>query len=124
MKNVILLSLLIFTTIVFANETEVNLPFNEESAKYWQFISDRTMGGISDGQASLEKDGDMFFARLTGNVSTANNGGFIQLRSTLSFSNLYKENNKLKGVRLNVRGNGEIYHIFICYATTSQKIRE
>ena len=25
----------------------------------------------------------------------------------------YKENNKLKGVRLNVRGNGEIYHIFI-----------
>ena len=113
MKKTLLLILLTFTTMVFAAEEEIQLPFSEENAKHWQYISDRTMGGVSDGQALLEQDGDMFFARLKGNVSTDNNGGFIQLRSTLSFTNLDKEGNKLKGVRLNVRGNGETYHIFI-----------
>ena len=71
------------------------------------------MGGVSNGQAILEKEEDMFFARLIGNVSTANNGGFIQLRSTLSFVNLNDNNKTLQGVRLNTRGNGETYHIFI-----------
>ena len=99
--------------MAFAVEEEFQITFNEENAKYWGYISDRTMGGISDGQALLEKDGDMFFARLIGNVTTENNGGFIQLRSTLSFINLNQGGKKLKGVRLNVRGNGETYHIFI-----------
>ena len=105
--------LLTFTTMIFAAEEDGNLTFSTDSAKYWQYISDRTMGGISEGQAALEKDGKMFFARLTGNVSTANNGGFIQLRSRFSFSNFQKNDKKIKGVRLNVRGNGETYHIFI-----------
>ena len=64
---------------------EIRVPFNKESAKYWGYISDRTMGGISNGQAFLDEDENKIFARLTGNVSTDNNGGFIQLRSTLSF---------------------------------------
>ena len=99
--------------MISAFAEEVQIPFSKESAKYWQYISDRTMGGISDGQAFIEQDEDVFFARLTGNVSTENNGGFIQLRSTLSFINLDKEDKKIKGVRLNTRGNGETYHIFI-----------
>ena len=60
----------------------------------------------------------MFFARLIGNVSTANNGGFIQLRSTLSFVNLIDNKKSIKGVRINTRGNGETYHIFIRTSTT------
>ena len=79
----------------------------------WQYISDRTMGGVSNGKAILEQDEGMYFARLTGNVSTENNGGFIQLRSALSFINLDKKGKQIKGIRINVRGNGEIYHIFI-----------
>ena len=35
------------------------------------------MGGVSEGSVSLEQDGDMVFVRLTGDVSTRNNGGFI-----------------------------------------------
>ena len=112
MKKTLLLILLIFTTILSAEEN-IDLPFTKDSAKYWQYISDRTMGGVSDGQAALEQDGEMFFARLTGNVSTKNNGGFIQLRSRFSFANFEKDGKKLKGVRLNVRGNGETYYIFI-----------
>ena len=105
--------LLTFTTMIFAAEVDINLPFTQDSAKYWQYLSDRTMGGVSDGEATLEQDGEMFFARLTGNVSTKNNGGFIQLRSMFSFDNFEKDGKKVKGVRLNVRGNGETYYIFI-----------
>ena len=105
--------LLFITNILFAEEGEVNILFSLESSEDWQFISDRTMGGVSNGQAFLDQDGDLFFARLIGNVSTDNNGGFIQLRSILPFEKIYNENKTFLGVRLNVRGNGEIYHIFI-----------
>ena len=113
MKHILFLLLLSFANLVFAAEEETHISFNKENAKYWQYISDRTMGGISDGQALLEQDGDRFFARLTGDVSTKNNGGFIQLRSNLLFSSFQEDVKKIKGVRLKVRGNGEIYHVFI-----------
>ena len=113
MKKILFPILLVFITTISLAEEQIQISFSKESTKYWQYISDRTMGGISDGQAVIEQDEDIFFVRLTGNVSTKNNGGFIQLRSTFSFTNLNIENKKIKGVRLNVRGNGETYHIFI-----------
>ena len=100
------------TSIALAKE-EISIPFTEENTRYWQYISDQTMGGISNGQAVLDKDGDIIFARLTGNVSTANNGGFIQIRTTFSFVDLINSDKNLLGVRLNTKGNGETYHIFI-----------
>ena len=102
----------ILSSIAFAKD-DISIPFTEENARYWQYISDQTMGGISNGQAILDKDGDMLFARLTGNVSTANNGGFIQIRTTFSFVDLINSDKNLRGVRLNTKGNGETYHIFI-----------
>ena len=110
------LALLITLTLssnTFAAEENLSFPFNADSGKYWQYVSDRVMGGVSDGQVDLEKDGEMYYARLTGNVSTANNGGFIQLRAGVSFANSEKNGNNLQGVRLNVRGNGETYYIHI-----------
>ena len=41
----------------------------------------------ADGQVTLEQDQGMYYARLTGNVSTKNYGGFIQLRTGISFAN-------------------------------------
>ena len=113
MKKILLLLLLTFATMISAAEEDINISFTQDSVKYWQYISDRTMGGVSNGQVALEQDGKMFFARLTGNVSTKNNGGFIQLRSRISLANSEKDGKKIKGVRLNVRGNGETYYIFI-----------
>ena len=109
----LLFSLLIFYSSVVFSKDQISIPFTEENARYWQYISDQTMGGVSDGQAILDKDGDMIFARLTGNVSTANNGGFIQIRTNCSFVDLINTNKDLKGVLLNTKGNGETYHIFI-----------
>ena len=101
----------LLTSVTYA--IEIFVPFNKENAKFWTYISDRTMGGVSNGEAILEQDDDVYFARLIGNVSTDNNGGFIQLRSTLSFVELKNSENIIQGVRLNTRGNGETYHIFI-----------
>ena len=109
----LLFSLLLFYSSVVFSKDQISIPFTEENARYWQYISDQTMGGVSDGQAILDKDGDMIFARLTGNVSTANNGGFIQIRTNFSFVDLINTNKDLKGVLLNTKGNGETYHIFI-----------
>ena len=112
-QKALFIMLLSFTTIATAKEEDLSFPFTPNSGLYWQYISDRTMGGVSNGQVTLEQDGEVSFAKLTGNVSTRNNGGFIQLRSRISFANSEKGGKALQGVRLNVRGNGEIYHIFI-----------
>ena len=110
------LALLITLTLsskIFAAQENLSFPFNADSGKYWQYVSDRVMGGVSDGRVDLENDGEMYYARLTGNVSTANNGGFIQLRAGVSFTNSEKDGKNLQGVRLNVKGNGETYYIHI-----------
>ena len=123
MKKLLLLILLTFTTIASADEDVLSFPFTLDNVKDWKYFSDQVMGGVSDGQVSLEQDGDMVFTRLTGNVRTDNNGGFIQLRTSTSLSNKplmfkllqnsKKIGKKLQGVRLKVKGNGEKYHIFI-----------
>ena len=115
--------LLTFATITSASEEVLSFPFTLDNVKNWKYVSDQVMGGVSEGQVLLEQDGDMVFTSLTGNVRTENNGGFIQLRTSTSVSNKplmfksihnsKKDGKKLQGVRLNVRGNGETYHIFI-----------
>ena len=92
---------------------DLSYPFNDDSGRYWQYISDQVMGGVSVGKVTLEQDGEMHYARLTGNVSTRNYGGVIQLRTGISFANSEKDGKNLQGVRLNVRGNGETYDIHI-----------
>ena len=47
----------------------------------WAYLADTVMGGISEGTAQFEDQGTSQVIRLSGEVSTANNGGFIQVRS-------------------------------------------
>ena len=69
----------------------------------WRYAADTVMGGVSDGQGAVEGG----VLRLTGTVSTANNGGFIQVRTDLSSG--------LSGntIHLRVRGNGERYFVHL-----------
>jgi hypothetical protein len=46
--------LLTFTPITFANDAGISLPFKLENTKYWQYFSDRVMGGVSDGKVGIE----------------------------------------------------------------------
>jgi len=71
----------------------------------WRYLADTVMGGVSEGQARAEGGA----IRLTGTVSTANNGGFIQVRTDLP-------NGAPEGttaLRLRVRGNGQRYFIHL-----------
>jgi hypothetical protein len=77
----------------------------EPVSKYeWRFFTDQVMGGVSTGQAVLQGEG----LHLTGEVSTANNGGFIQARAeTGAFAA------GTTGLRLRVKGDGQRYFIHL-----------
>src|SRR6056297_2596402 len=55
--------------------------FENDPAFRWQFFTDGVMGGISSGELTFEEERGNVHARMTGEVSTANNGGFIQMRT-------------------------------------------
>jgi len=88
--------------------------FDPQKSRNWSFFTDGVMGGVSSGKAFFGKSGSDNFVRLEGNVSTANNGGFIQIRHSLS---KYLDND-IKGISLKVRGNGEKYYVFIRTTST------
>lgn len=75
----------------------------------WDYVADTVMGGVSSGEVRFLSDGDVDFARLTGSVSTENNGGFIQFRHKLPS----RPDADISGVRLMVRGNGEPYFVHL-----------
>ena len=80
---------------------------NDVRAK-WSAISDQVMGGISEVNFyELEENGRKFY-RLEGDVSTKNNGGFIQVRKEYQI-----KDNSYKGIRLKVRGIESEYYIHI-----------
>ncbi len=74
----------------------------------WIPISDQVMGGISEVIFSEKEEGEIRFYRMEGSVSTENNGGFIQFRSTVEI-----DDKSYKGLRIKTRGNGEEYFIHI-----------
>ena len=84
--------------------------FTDGDAAGWSYVSDRVMGGVSDGGAAFMQEGDTTFARLAGEVSTANNGGFIQFRTKLEN---HPADKSFSGVRIRVRGNDNQYSIHI-----------
>ena len=75
----------------------------------WTYIADNVMGGISDGGVEFNLVDSNVYALLSGNVSTENNGGFIQIRRELKNIDL----SKAKSIRLYARGNNEKYYIFL-----------
>ena len=54
--------------------------FDKNPETRWRFIADTVMGGVSTGKVDFLTENGMAYARLTGSVSTENNGGFIQFR--------------------------------------------
>lgn len=69
----------------------------------WRFVSDRVMGGVSSGEAEVGSNPANI--RLTGSVSTDNNGGFIQVRRDLD-----PWPQDTREVILTVRGDGQTYY--------------
>jgi hypothetical protein len=109
MRNLVTLTLAVLLIAaasppVLADKTTIE-DFKMQPQERWQFITDTVMGGESSGQVAFMKEGGSSFARMTGRVSTANRGGFIQMRMNLAT----QPPQGAKGVRLVVRGNNQRY---------------
>ena len=103
---------LVFLITIFSYNnlySENNLRDNFDNPSSWRYIADDVMGGISSGKVEFINIDGKSNALLTGNVSTENNGGFIQIRKELKDINL----SKADSIRIVARGNNEKYFIFL-----------
>ena len=76
----------------------------------WQFFTDNVMGGRSSGDTAIEEYNGKKCYRMTGNVTTENNGGFIQMRVKIKPP---LSSHDYRGVYLNAFGNNYKYAIHI-----------
>jgi Complex I intermediate-associated protein 30 (CIA30) len=83
--------------------------FTMQPETRWRFFTDQVMGGVSTGGVTFAQEDGQPFARMTGQVSTANQGGFIQMRLDLASP----PPDGTTGVRLIVRGNGQRYFVHL-----------
>ena len=74
----------------------------------WLPFSDQVMGGISEINFFEREEDGISHYHMEGEVSTDNNGGFIQFRAGVSIDDLPYE-----GLRIKTRGNGEKYFIHV-----------
>ena len=102
------LTYLFLSTSLGMGENKLIDDFSNESQNRWQFFTDQVMGGISEGNASLVSDKSGQYVRLEGSVSTANNGGFIQIRTDINEGTY-----EAKGIIIKAKGNGEDYYIHL-----------
>lgn len=86
---------------------EMTEAMTRQTARDWSFLADRVMGGVSEGQARFDEEDGTGFLRLTGDVSTANRGGFVQMRRDIDLPE------GAEGLVLRVRGNGERYYVHL-----------
>ncbi|MGB1160725.1 MAG: CIA30 family protein [Alphaproteobacteria bacterium] len=77
----------------------------------WSYVSDRVMGGVSNGSGAYEVLDDRLSIRLFGDVSTDNNGGFIQVSLRVDGRRLNAK--QYSGVEIDVQGNGENYNVHV-----------
>ncbi|MEM1129230.1 MAG: CIA30 family protein [Pseudomonadota bacterium] len=106
----ILLSVFLVLAAPIAGADEIMIEtFEEQPETRWRFFTDGVMGGVSQGQASFDREDDRPFARMTGTVSTENNGGFIQIRMDLPPGAAQGTS----GIRLVARGNNERYFVHL-----------
>ena len=71
----------------------------------WAYLADTVMGGVSRGGAEFSAGA----LRLTGQVSTKNNGGFIQVRTRIDPTETVGKS----GIKIKVKGNGDVYYLHV-----------
>lgn len=80
----------------------------------WEGFTDQVMGGKSEMQIGRKAEDGHGFISLSGKVSLANNGGFIQTRLMLSPQrNGSFDASAFRGLRISARGKGDGYYIFL-----------
>ena len=94
---------------------DLSTPGVTSQKQNWAFFTDGVMGGLSQGKAVITNIDGKDCYHMTGNVTTENNGGFIQIRNQLKPSISTK---KYKGIYIKVYGNNDNYSIHLRTALT------
>ena len=76
----------------------------------WSFFTDGVMGGLSEGQAFVSSKDNIKCYQMTGNVTTENNGGFIQMRTLIKPIIKAKD---YEGIYIKVYGNNKKYSLHL-----------
>ena len=84
----------------------------------WRLVTDQVMGGVSTGRLERREVDCRRVLCMTGDVSLANNGGFVQVNLDLAPSGQL-DASAFSGIRLIVRGNGEPYNLHLKTAATT-----
>jgi len=80
------------------------------SSGEWRLVTDRVMGGRSSGELLPGHYLGKSCLRLRGLVSTASNGGFVQMALDLAGGEYY-DASRYDGLELEIAGNGENYNL-------------
>jgi hypothetical protein len=76
----------------------------------WRLVTDGVMGGLSKGNVTLDNYKGRNCLRMRADVTTENNGGFVQIALPLSDKEAF-DASAYTGVELDVSGNKESYNI-------------
>lgn len=79
----------------------------------WVLVSDRVMGGVSDGKITREHISGRNAIRMRGGVSLENNGGFLQIALDLGDAGGEVDASAWDGIRLDVLGNNQTYNLHL-----------
>lgn len=79
----------------------------------WRMFTDQVMGGVSTANWNYDTIDGRRCVRLRGDVSLANNGGFVQIALPLIKEGQPLDASAYEGVRLWAWANGEEYHIHL-----------
>jgi hypothetical protein len=104
LKNTFFYQILCLAVLIFSMSNTANAK-NLVYENNWAYLADTVMGGVSQGSAEF----DAGALRLTGQVSTKNNGGFIQVRTRIDPS----DSKEKTGIKIKVKGNGDVYYLHI-----------
>jgi hypothetical protein len=78
----------------------------------WRLITDAVMGGVSNGQLTLETIENRPCLRLRGDVRLENNGGFVQAALDVKSATAFDASD-YSGLSLEVYGNAEEYNVHL-----------
>jgi len=109
-----ILIVLILILMSFKSKSENIFIDKFKSKVEWELITDQVMGGVSTGKLEYKIIDSNDVAVITGNVSTKNNGGFIQIRRNLKNFNL----NNAKNIKIVAKGNNDEYFIHLRTSNT------
>ena len=105
-----------FTRLLFSTFVILSLSWGStlaaddlSTSRNWVYFADTVMGGKSTGMAERVNVDGRAAIKLSGIVTTENNGGFVQVRREIDAGRA----SEFEGLSFKAKGNGETYYIHI-----------